>query len=111
MRHYAGLRFAQLTVLVALSTAFVGTLVLAPLSPYTRASLALVAMGTTGAFLVMQERAVDHWKHAFRSARATEAQWGRRMFLDWEDARVFSATNAIRALHLLFGLLWLAVLG
>jgi hypothetical protein len=112
MRHYAGLRFTMLTVFVAVATAFAGLLAVAPMISPTRGWLALVAMGTTGAFFVMQERAVDHWKYSFRTAASVEAEWGgHRLYSDWAEAQLLSATNAVRLLHVLFGLLWLIVLG
>ena len=112
MRHYAALRFAMLTVLVAVATALAGLLTVAPIaSQYARAWIALMAMGVTGALFLTQERAIDHWKSSHESAVALETQWGRRMFSNWGDAPLFSATNAVRLLHVLVGLLWLIVLG
>lgn len=66
-------------------------------------------MVTTFAFLVMQERAVDHWKHAQRAATAIEKQWGTPMFSGWKEQQVLSATNAMRLVHLLLGTLWLVL--
>jgi hypothetical protein len=110
-RHYSGLRFAQFALFVGIASAFAGALSLGAVQPYHRSWLAMTAMAVSGTFLVMHERAVDHAKQAVRTAIAFEAQSGARMFGNWKESRVVTATNAIRALHMLVGLLWLVVLG
>jgi hypothetical protein len=110
-RHYSGLRFAQFALFMVIASAFASALSLGVVQPYHRIWLAMTAMAVTGAFLVMHERAVDHAKQAVRTGIAFEAQSGARMFSDWKESRVITATNAIRAVHILVGLLWLVVLG
>jgi hypothetical protein len=110
MRHYATLRFAQLTVLLAVASAFAGLLTSStPLGSQERVVLRIIAMLATFMFLVMQERAVDHWKSSERSARAIEQRLGARVFLNWRQRSVVSATNATRLLHLLIGAVWLVL--
>lgn len=107
MRHYAGLRFAQLSALMVVTGALASALTTrAVLDHGQREMLRIIAVLLTFLFLVMQERDVDHWKAAERSARTIEAQLGISVVSAWRARSFFSGTNATRFIHLLIGVFW-----
>ena len=108
MRHYATLRFAQLSALMAVSAALATTLTANSLpNESQREAVRIVGALTAALFLLMQERAVDHWKAAERSARALEEQLGISVVTEWSSRGLLSATNATRVIHVLITGLWL----
>jgi hypothetical protein len=115
MRHYANMRFAQLTVFSALEGALVslgkGCFTLAPKAPeaYGFLALSLVGLLIAVVFLVMEERAADYWHHFRRRAVELEGQLGYRQFTDRPLGKLkgtLTATNAVRALYIVAILFW-----
>ncbi len=100
MRHYANIRFAQLTLYFALTGALVTAVytVDPPLGDNLRLVLKLVGVLASGAFGVMEERAADYWHHFRRRAVEIEEHLGYRQYTARPAARVFSATNAARVM-------------
>jgi hypothetical protein len=100
MRHYANMRFAQLTLYSALTAGLV-TVVFTidpPLDDNLRLVLKIVGAIAAAAFGVMEERAADYWHHFLRRAIKLEEQLGYQQYVDRPAAKVFSATNAARVI-------------
>ena len=109
MRHYANMRFAQLTLYFALNAGlFTGVFATSQISS-NRLKLALKLIGVLGgiAFGIMEERAADYWHHLRRRAEKVETLLPYKQFADRPAGRVFTATNAARVLIWGGALLWL----
>ena len=100
MRHYANMRFAQLTLYFALTAAFVTAVftVDPPLGDSLRLALKILGALAAAAFGVMEERAADYWHHFRRRAVEIEKGLGYKQYTDRPAAKWFSATNAARVM-------------
>ena len=100
MRHYANMRFAQLTLYFALTAGLITALftVAPPLSDNLRLVLKIIGALASAAFGVMEERAADYWHHFCRRAVEIEKSLGYKQYTDRPTAKLFSATNAVRVM-------------
>jgi len=108
LRHYANMRFAQLTLFTAI-TAGLAKIALddsGGASPGARAALYAAGTIVALAFWVMEERAADYWHHFRRRAMVLEKHLGYRQY-SAKPLRRISATNATRSIFLLACLAWL----
>lgn len=109
MRHYANMRFAQLTLYFALTAGLV-TVVFAvhpPLDNVLRLWLNIVGAVGAASFGVIEERAADYWHHFRRRAVELEKQLCYKQYTDRSVAKWFTATNAARVLVWGGLLLWI----
>ena len=109
MRHYANMRFAQLTLYFALTAGLVTVLftVSPPLSDNLRLVLKIVGVLASAAFGVMEERAADYWHRFCHRVVDIEKLLGYKQYTDRPTAKVFSATNAARSVLWGGGSLWI----
>ncbi|HUV66796.1 MAG TPA: hypothetical protein VMW24_23110 [Sedimentisphaerales bacterium] len=98
MRHYANMRFAQLTLYFALTAGLVTALftVDPPLGDNLRLALKIIGVLASAAFGVMEERAADYWHHFRRRAVEIEKSLAYKQYTDRPGNKLFSATNAAR---------------
>ncbi len=110
MRHYANMRFAQLTLYFALTAGLMSSVFMAdPALPAPlRQVLKLLGAVAGCAFGLMEERAADYWHHFRKRAEALEKTLGYAQYSNRPEAKVLSATNATRLLIWGSVLLWLA---
>ena len=100
MRHYANMRFAQLTLYFAVTAGLVTALftVNPSLDHRIRFVLKIVGIVLSAAFGVMEERAADYWHHFCRRAVEIEKLLGYKQYTKRPAAKLFSATNATRVM-------------
>jgi hypothetical protein len=112
IRLFQTIRFAQLTVFIAVSGALIG----AAFSSAVTTSFALKIVFRLGGFFVtllfwvLQERTMLYWRHFVRRATELEEMLGYRQYSTRPRAGLLSSTNAIRGIFVLLGLLWVALL-
>jgi hypothetical protein len=109
MRHYASLRFAQLTLYFAFVAGLVTVLFLqtSPLPDSFRLVLKIIGFVGSVAFGVMEKRAADYWHHFCHRAIEIEDLLGYRQYASRPVAKLISATNAARVLTWGGALLWI----
>jgi hypothetical protein len=109
MRHYANMRFAQLTLYFALTAGLVTALftVAQPLDDRLRLALKIIGAFASVAFGVMEHRATVYWHHFRRRAVEIEKSLGYKQYTDGPPTKLFRATNAVRVLVWGGVLLWL----
>ncbi len=111
MRHYANMRFAQLTLYFALNAALV-TAIFATTTKQTEQfgrAFSVAALIATFVFVLLEERAADYWHHLRKRACTLEDRLG---FIQWKDRperKIFSATNAVRLWLAFSGTYWLLI--
>ena len=100
MRHYANMRFAQLTLYSALTAGLVTVVftVDPALDDNLRLGLKIIGAFAAAAFGVMEERAADYWHHFRRRAVEIEKSLDYKQYTDRPAAKWFSATNAARVM-------------
>lgn len=98
MRHYANMRFAQLSLYFALTAGLVTALftVNPPLSDSLRFAFKIIGAIASAAFGVMEERAADYWHSFRRRAVEIEKSLGYKQYTGRPAAKRFTATNAAR---------------
>jgi hypothetical protein len=111
MRHYANMRFAQLTLYFALSAGLFTVVFTSdpPLPDVLRLILKIVGVVAAGAFALMEERAGDYWNHFRERACVLEPLLGYRQYANRPAVWCLgaTATNAARLLLWGGGVLWL----
>lgn len=112
MRHFGNIRFAQMTLLFAITAGIIAGLFQASIQLTTVASTLLKLGGLvfTILFWAMDERAMQYWHHYRRRAIEIEEKLGYRQYTTAPAPSPFSATNAVRILNLLLALFWFAAL-
>lgn len=112
MRTYINMRFAQLTLFVALTAGFLTLLVgrANPLSGTASAGLKVGGILIAVVFWVMEERAADFFHYYKRRAVELEKILGYSQYTNRPQRRVLAATNAVRLLFLGAVILWLLAL-
>lgn len=111
MRLYINMRFAQLTLFVAITAALLKPLLQeTPMSQHLCIILKIGGVIATIAFLIMEERAADFFHYFKNKAMAIEKVLGFSQYRDRPQRRFISATNAVRAIFaslITFWCLWL----
>ena len=111
MRQYTNMRFAQLTIFVALTGSLVVVGFGGSLAKPNSIVLAVVGILIAVVFWVMEERAADFWHHFKDRAVELESQLNYRQYTDLPTAKGkgwISATNATRLFHYGAILFWIA---
>lgn len=112
MRHYANMRFAQLTILIAI-TAGISTLIFnsdSILNENIKSLFKIVGIIVALLFLIMEERAADYWHHFRNRAVKLEKKLGYNQYSNRPTNFLFTATNASRGLHITIIVLWVVTL-
>ena len=112
MRQYGNMRFAQLTLFIAV---IAGLLVILfesdpPLDSSVRYVLKFGGLIITIVFWIMEERATSYWDHYRNRAVELEKQLGYKQYSTRPTRGFFSATNAVRVLYSFMFLLWVITL-
>jgi len=110
LRQYTGMRFAQMTLFVAIT----GGLVSIPKdgSPFSWLWVIVGVFGVIsgGIFWVLEERAVDYWHHFMRRALELEKELGYRQYTGRPERDYVTATNATRLLHAILIVFWIGLI-
>ncbi|OHB70531.1 MAG: hypothetical protein A2W23_03325 [Planctomycetes bacterium RBG_16_43_13] len=112
MRHYANMRFATLTVFIAITSGLVLFIFGRDnaLSPNMKTFLKIIGGLITPAFLLMEERSVDYWHSFKRRAIELEKLWCFNQYTGAKSAKIFAATNATRLVYAVGIVFWLTAL-
>jgi hypothetical protein len=112
MRHYANMRFAQLTLFFALTGGFLSKVLDSehPVSSSLQVFLETGGLLASAAFWIMEERAADYWHHFRRRASELETVLGLFQHRTRVPRKVFSATNAVRMLFVAVIFFWMSAL-
>ncbi|NOG93111.1 MAG: hypothetical protein HND42_07715 [Armatimonadetes bacterium] len=112
LRHWNTLRFAELTVFMALTAGLINAMYIGKGAQSFEAGLLLKCAGifSTLAFFVLQERTMT-WFHAFnRRAIELEKELGFRQYMDVPRVRVLSGQNSIRSLFMMILAFWILMI-
>ncbi len=109
MRQYASMRFAQLTLFIAMTAGLFNLLFgsNSTISGLPRDIFKSVGILIAIAFWVMEERAADYWHHFRRRAVELESELGYRQYTTRPVRNFISATNAVRLLYGVVVIFWL----
>lgn len=106
MRHYANIRFAQLTIFIAITGGIIkGLMDSLPSSPFGLV-LPVIGICIAAMFWVMEERNQDSLKDFERRARDLETSLGYRQYTNRRTATCLSLTNATRIIYAGAIVLW-----
>ncbi len=109
-RWYSNIRFAQLTLFLAITAAiFNRAFGAAPLPGIILASLKAGGIAAAIAFWYLEKRADDYWRHFIHRAEALEKLLKYRQYMDRPPQRP-RTTSVIRAFIALVGAFWLLAL-
>ena len=114
LRQYGNMRFAQLTLLVAVSGGLLAAVFSKDvgLSIYQKWAVEFFGLLITVAFWIMEESATDWWNRYYKRALQLELeQLGTRQYSQQKSKTLFSATYAVRTVFVLIVLVWLSLLG
>jgi len=109
LRHYGNMRFAQMTLFVAI-TAGLGSAVINDLKASCQWLRAIVGVGgaiATVIFWVLEERAADYWHHYIRRALQLEETLGYAQYKGRPAQSYVTATNAVRVFYAVVLLFWI----
>jgi dipeptide/tripeptide permease len=112
MRHYANMRFAQLTLALAATGALVNS-AFGRDKPIPREALAMLEVFGIifiVVFWIMEERSADYWHRFARRAEQLECILGFEQYKRRPSKKIITATNAVRALYSTIILGWSLVL-
>jgi len=110
LRQYTGMRFAQMTLFVAITGGLVS--MLKDGSPFSWLWVIIGVFGVIsgGIFWVLEERSVDYWHHFMRRALELEKELGYRQYTGRPKRDYVSATNATRLLHAILIVFWIGLI-
>lgn len=108
VRHWTTLRFAQLTIYVALTAGLLNVLFAKGGPPPARTALAIEVAGlvTTLVYWLLQERTMLYWYGFVRRAAELEPGLGFKQYSQRPRAGLLSSANAVRALFAVMLLFW-----
>lgn len=111
LRHYGNMRFAQLTLLAAVSGGLFTALISKDpcLTESQKILLACLGLLFSGALWVMEERSNQWWQRFFSRAIALEKEIGANQFTPPQQG-CLSATVAVHIVYLVLVLVWLTIL-
>jgi hypothetical protein len=112
VRHWSTLRFAQLTIYIALMGGLLNIIYgkSSPLSFQTGILLKIAGLLLTFLFWNLQERTMLYWYNFVRRAAELEETLGFRQYSNRPRAGFFSSRNGMRLLFLIMALIWAAAL-
>jgi hypothetical protein len=112
VRHWSNLRFAQLTVFIAVTAGLTATLFQAqtPLSPSIRLVTKLAGLLIVAVFWITEERTMMYWRNFVRRAAVLEQELGFQQYSMRPKEGTVSSANAVRVLFLLLVIFWISTL-
>lgn len=113
LRQYGNMRFAQLTLFVAVTGGLLAALFSkdSSLSQCQRWGVEALGLVLTAAFWVMEERSTDWWNRYFNRALHIEAELGMGQYSGRKAKTLISATQAVRMVFTITTLVWFVLLG
>ena len=108
LRHYSSLRFAQMTIFLAISGALASTFLEKneSLNPIIKFCIEIGGVFLTVMFWIMEESATKKWRAFHTRAINLEKDSNNKQWTNFPQSELFSATNATRMIfweHLFFG--------
>ncbi len=112
VRHFQTIRFAQLTVFIAILGGLLSLLFTfaSGLPTWLSLSLKVGGLAITILFWILQERTMVYWNHFVRLAAQLEKGLGYRQYSTRPRQGFVSGTNAIRGFFLVVCLFWVAAM-
>ena len=112
IRHFQTVRFAQLTIFIAINVGIITALYGKPVPPPPSTSVILKSAGivVTLLYWILQERTMLYWYHFLRRAVELEEELGFRQYSSRPRAGLITGSNAVRAIFLAIVLFWILVL-
>ena len=112
IRHWNTLRFAELTIYIALTGALLTAIIREspPLPPPVGAAAKIAGLVVTILFFVLQERTMLYWYSFVRRAAELEKELGFQQYSTRPSAGIISGRNAMRVFFLTMVLLWVVSL-
>jgi len=112
MRHWANIRFAQMTLFIAITAGILAGLFQSSsaLAGTARIALKIGGLVVTLVFWLLDERAMAYWRHFRGRAIELENALGFQQHARAPAAKILSSANAIRVLYLSILLFWIAAL-
>lgn len=108
-RQFQSIRFAQLTVYLAL-TGFLLNLLFGnateQMTPLVRILLEIGGLITTLLFWIHQERTMAYWNHFVRRAAELEVILGFKQYSNRPNAGLFSSFKAMRLFFIILTIFW-----
>lgn len=113
LRQYGNMRFAQLTLFVAVTGGLLAVLFSkdTSLSPCQQWGVEVLGLVLTTAFWVMEERSTDWWNRYFNRALYIEAELGMGQYSGRKPKTLISATQAVRMVFAIATFVWFGLLG
>jgi hypothetical protein len=111
-RQFQTLRFAQITVFIAITGFLINLLFNASIPVPTLERLALKTGGLLVTFLfwIHQERVMAYWNHFVQRAAELEKELGFRQYSTRPRAGIVSSFKAMRLFFIVFALFWTVAL-
>jgi hypothetical protein len=112
VRHWSNLRFAQLTVFIAITAGLTATLFQAQtsLSSSIKIIIKIAGLLIVAVFWITEERTMMYWRHFIRRAAALEQELGFQQYSMRPREGIISSANAVRVLFVMLFIFWLSTL-
>jgi hypothetical protein len=112
IRHWQNMRFAQLTVFIALTAGMFATVYHTDFntSDITKLLTKLAGAGVSIMFWLMDERVVQYWRSGRNRAIELERTLGYAQYSSTPPRGRLTAGNAVRAFYLVHLLSWIAAI-
>jgi hypothetical protein len=108
IRHWNTLRFAELTIYIALTGAMLNAITgnSPPLPTLVSAQAKIAGLAVTILFLVLQERTMLYWYSFIQRAAELEKELGFQQYSSRPPAGIITGRNAMRVFFLIMVLFW-----
>jgi membrane associated rhomboid family serine protease len=108
IRHWNTLRFAELTIYIALMGALLNAIIgkSPPLPPLVSVPAKIAGLLVTILFFVLQERTMLYWYSFIARAAELEEELGYRQYRSRPPAGIVTGRNAMRLFFLIMALFW-----
>jgi membrane associated rhomboid family serine protease len=112
IRHFQTVRFAQLTIVMAITAGLLNVLYVKPdaLSPFAEASIKVAGVLISILYWRLQERTMLYWYHFVNRAAELEEELGFGQYRHRPPAGILSGSNVMRMFFLVLVLFWTASL-
>lgn len=112
LRHWAQIRFAQMTLFVAITAGILAVLFYdsSAVSNPGRAVFKIGGLIVTGIFSLLDQRAIVYWRYLKRRAIELEEILDFQQYTKLPSAVYFNSANAVRVLYLVIFLFWVTTL-
>lgn len=112
VRHFQTVRFAQLTIFIAISGGLLSILFrrTEPLPGYGGAFIKIAGLMITALYLVLQERTMLYWRHFVNRSAELEEQLGFKQYTTRPKPGIMTGTNAMRVFFVYLMVFWIVAL-